>query len=615
MRKHATTYYFLFSLLAVLFWNCLLPGSVMAETKTIQETDTLEHNAMWKAQEIQLKNEDSVITIQGMMGTPSNYSLHAEDFYKIHTPVRGVLVADIEPGTISVEKSQNAVSAFVLNTAGDEVTQGGNYGKVSLICPAEENGVFYIKMKDSVHLYDYTITLTYHPFKNTHWTVPRNREEAVTCELGTWEQRFYTLLPDEINADNPNFEFPYHWYRIEIPKAGEYLLETTSLPSALFSFSSTALIYETEDYSTCGEVYDVDHQKVLVSTPQGGDYLYENTLSLFTGTRKEINDPGSRILSLPKAGTYYLRIPLTALYYLQEYRFRVTSLSTVETPEESSKTPESTKAPETSKTPESTKATESTQAPEPGQDAAQPEESSPSDGQIVLAKGKTFTAAGETYKVTKAKATVTYSKSKKNAKTVKVPDTVAYGGITYKVTAIAKDAFPKKTLKTLTIGKNVTAIPAKTFTDFQKLSKVIFAKGSSLKKIGADAFSFTAITSITIPEKVTSIGDHAFNMCNKLKKAVIGDKVTTIGAYAFESCGVLANVTIGLKVKTIGANCFAEDSKLKTITIRSTVLKKVGGEAFARIHKKAVVKVPNGKAAAYKKLLKKGSLPSSAKVN
>ena len=62
MRKHATTYYFLFSLLAVLFWNCLLPGSVMAETKTIQETDTLEHNAMWKAQEIQLKNEDSVVT-------------------------------------------------------------------------------------------------------------------------------------------------------------------------------------------------------------------------------------------------------------------------------------------------------------------------------------------------------------------------------------------------------------------------------------------------------------------------------------------------------------------------------------------------------------------------
>ena len=53
------------------------------------------------------------------------------------------------------------------------------------------------------------------------------------------------------------------------------------------------------------------------------------------------------------------------------------------------------------------------------------------------------------------------------------------------------------------------------FMDCEKLSKVTFASGSKCKSIGGRAFYNTAITSITIPASVESIGYHAFGFSDE----------------------------------------------------------------------------------------------------
>ena len=85
--------------------------------------------------------------------------------------------------------------------------------------------------------------------------------------------------------------------------------------------------------------------------------------------------------------------------------------------------------------------------------------------------------------------------------------------------------------------------------------------------------------------------------------------VTSIASNAFKGMKNLTSVTIGKNVKKIGKNAFNGCKKLKKITIKTMKLTKssVGANAFKGINKKAVIKCPKAKKAAYKKfLLKKG---------
>ena len=78
---------------------------------------------------------------------------------------------------------------------------------------------------------------------------------------------------------------------------------------------------------------------------------------------------------------------------------------------------------------------------------------------------------------------------------------------------------------------------------------------------------------------VTSIGERAFYLCNRMTSVIIPNSVTTIGDYAFQLCLELTSVTIGNSVTTIGANAFASCIKLPSITIPQSVTA-IGEGAF-----------------------------------
>ncbi len=230
-------------------------------------------------------------------------------------------------------------------------------------------------------------------------------------------------------------------------------------------------------------------------------------------------------------------------------------------PAEPTPTPTPVPTPEPSKVP--TPQPSKTPAPEPSKTPSQEPAKTPENKPAKAGTQLSTAEAGASYQVVsedEKQPTVVYTApADKNVKKITVPATITVGGITYKVESVAPDAF-----------KNCRKL-----------------------------------TSVKISAGVQKIGKNAFSGCSKLSSVTIGKDVTEIGAGAFANCKALKKITIPAAVTKIGKKAFNKCKKLKTVTIKTKKLKTVGSSAFKGIAKKAVIKLPKAKKAAYKKLLKK----------
>lgn len=136
-----------------------------------------------------------------------------------------------------------------------------------------------------------------------------------------------------------------------------------------------------------------------------------------------------------------------------------------------------------------------------------------------------------------------------------------------------------------------TSIKTRSFSDCTSLTSISIP--NSITSIGNYVFDYcSGLTSITIPDSVTSIGKDAFNACRSLTSATIGSGVTSIGEYAFNTCFALSSVTIQGSITSISVGTFNYCSGLTEVTIPSSVTS-IGQGAFNNCTKLSSIIIPD----------------------
>lgn len=136
------------------------------------------------------------------------------------------------------------------------------------------------------------------------------------------------------------------------------------------------------------------------------------------------------------------------------------------------------------------------------------------------------------------------------------------------VTYIGTSAFRGvNTLHEVRIPSTVTSIGLSAFSGDQNLEAVTFAEGSQLTSIGDSAFSATGLTSIDIPDGVTSIGNKAFYGCEELTEINLPDSLKSIGDSAFGRCFSLTSLSIPTGISTITSTMLSGCSNLNELIL------------------------------------------------
>ena len=175
---------------------------------------------------------------------------------------------------------------------------------------------------------------------------------------------------------------------------------------------------------------------------------------------------------------------------------------------------------------------------------------------------------------------------------VVIPEEVTLEERILKVTRIENSTFSGcYELTSITIPNSVTSIGDYAFEGCRSLTSVNIPNGiTSIGKYTFDGCS--SLTSVTIPNSVTTIGEYAFDGCTALTSISIPNNVVTIGVGAFEYCNGLTSIDIPNSVMSIEDYTFAGCKNLTSVSIGNSVAC-IGNYAFAGCRSLTSVIIPN----------------------
>ena len=143
--------------------------------------------------------------------------------------------------------------------------------------------------------------------------------------------------------------------------------------------------------------------------------------------------------------------------------------------------------------------------------------------------------------------------------------TIEESGTAYTVVGIENEAFLRSNVTSVVIPNSVTSIGKNAFFECKSLASITLS--NSITSIPEACFLYCYnLTSISIPESVTDIGEYAFSYCG-FTSVTIPNSVTRIDLRAFHHCGSLTSVFISESVTNIESEAFSSCLNLTSIIV------------------------------------------------
>ena len=157
-------------------------------------------------------------------------------------------------------------------------------------------------------------------------------------------------------------------------------------------------------------------------------------------------------------------------------------------------------------------------------------------------------------------------------KMVKLADNLDFGAKMLSNAAVGSGEFM------IEFYDDITRIPDKAFYMSKLNGKIDLPM--SVKSIGAYAFTKTACTDFFLPDRVTEIGEGAFESCYNFRTLNLPRDLKKIGPRAFKDCLLSGHLDIAYNVTEIGDYAFSGCTSLTKLTLTSS-LQRIGAYAFS----------------------------------
>ena len=137
------------------------------------------------------------------------------------------------------------------------------------------------------------------------------------------------------------------------------------------------------------------------------------------------------------------------------------------------------------------------------------------------------------------------------------------GNLTANVASIGSAAFMRTKLSSIIIPESVTTLESNTFSSCTDLTSITIP--STITTIGNSAFSgCTKLVDINMPNSINALGEYAFGGSG-LRKVKLPSGISKIQSNTFKNCTSLQYVYIPASVEEIGSGTFSGCSNLKEI--------------------------------------------------
>ena len=156
-----------------------------------------------------------------------------------------------------------------------------------------------------------------------------------------------------------------------------------------------------------------------------------------------------------------------------------------------------------------------------------------------------------------------------------IPQMVDYNGKTYVVVKIGDWAFAEsKLLTSIILPESISTIGEYSFNCCEYLKSLNLPTGvTSIKSAAFQGCYRLAIDTLIVPQTMTRLESSTFNQCNKIKNIILPEGLASIGDNAFHQCYSLKKIKIPSSVTTIEGHAFQECSEIDSIVIPKAVTK------------------------------------------